>query len=55
MENKFSWRYTCKYSNCAIHNSQREDIDQAKILDFDPDAIQNVMFHRRCGTSITGN
>lgn len=38
MENEHPWRY----SNCVIYNSQREDIDQAKVLDFDSDAIQII-------------
>lgn len=42
VENDYPWRYTCKYSNCAIHNSQREVIDQAKVFDFNPDAIQII-------------
>ncbi|XP_011253068.1 uncharacterized protein LOC105249358 isoform X2 [Camponotus floridanus] len=42
MENDYPWRYGCKYSNCAIHNSQREVIDQAKVFDFNPDAIQII-------------
>ncbi|KAM0730944.1 Inward rectifier potassium channel 4 [Formica fusca] len=42
VEKEYPWRYTCKYSNCTLHNSQSEGIDQAKVFDFDPNAIQII-------------
>ncbi|KAL6446648.1 hypothetical protein ACFW04_001256 [Cataglyphis niger] len=42
VENRYPWRYTCKYSNCILHNSQSEGIDQPKVFDFDPNAIQII-------------
>lgn len=42
VENRYPWRYSCKYSNCTLHNSQSESIDQPKVFDFDPNAIQII-------------
>ncbi|CAL1673654.1 unnamed protein product [Lasius platythorax] len=45
VENEYPWRNTCKYLNLHIrtlHNSQSEGIDQTKVFNFHPDAIQVI-------------